>query len=39
MSNEKNKSALQFDNFNDVSQDTRDAVQMQHDSLVGARPQ
>jgi hypothetical protein len=38
MGNEKNKSALQFDNFNDVSRDTRDAVQMQHDSLVGASP-
>ena len=38
MANDKKKSALQFDNFNEVSQDNRDAVQMQHDSLVGIKP-
>lgn len=38
MSSENKKSVMNFDNFNGVSQDTRDAVQMQHDSLVGAKP-
>ena len=35
MNTDKNKSVLSFDNFDDISSDTRDSVQMQHDSLAG----
>lgn len=37
MSSNKNTSVMDFSEFDGVTQDTRDSVQMQHDSLVGEK--
>ena len=37
MSSNKNTSVMDFSDFDGVSQDTRDSVQMQHDSLIGEK--